>query len=48
MELEIPVMPVPVFDGASQQFWSSYEADLMQMLRIAVRFCYRAGTCGCW
>lgn len=34
MELEIPLLPVPVFDGTSQQFWRSYEADLLQMLRI--------------
>jgi predicted Rossmann-fold nucleotide-binding protein len=34
MELEIPVLPVPIFEGASKQFWQSYEADLLQMLRI--------------
>lgn len=34
MELEIPVLPVPLFGGTSQQFWRSYEADLLQMLRV--------------
>jgi len=34
MELEKPVLPVPMFDGASAQFWRSYETDLMQLLQI--------------
>jgi predicted Rossmann-fold nucleotide-binding protein len=34
MELEMPLLPVPLFGGKSAEFWSSYETDLIQKLRI--------------
>jgi predicted Rossmann-fold nucleotide-binding protein/nucleoside 2-deoxyribosyltransferase len=34
MELGIPVLPVPLFDGAAKDFWCSYEPDLIRMLQI--------------
>jgi hypothetical protein len=34
MELATAVLPVPLFEGAAQQFWDSYEPDLMRMLQI--------------
>jgi hypothetical protein len=34
MELEMPLLPVPLFGGTAEQFWRSYEADLIQRLRI--------------
>jgi hypothetical protein len=34
MELEIPLLPTPLFGGTAGQFWQSYESDLIRMLRI--------------
>lgn len=34
MELEIPLLPTPLFGGTAGQFWQSYEPDLIRMLRI--------------
>ncbi len=34
MELGIPLLPVPIFDGTAAEFWRSYESDLIPMLRI--------------
>lgn len=34
MELDIPLLPVPTFSGSAQEFWLSYEDDLMRILRI--------------
>jgi predicted Rossmann-fold nucleotide-binding protein len=34
MELDIPLLPVPSFGGSAQEFWCSYEVDLMRILQI--------------
>ena len=34
MELDIPLLPVPSFSGSAQEFWRSYEEDLMRILQI--------------
>jgi hypothetical protein len=34
MELGIPLLPVPLFDGTSKDFWYAYESDLKRALRI--------------
>jgi predicted Rossmann-fold nucleotide-binding protein len=34
MELETPVLPVPLFGGSAAEFWHFYEADLIRILRI--------------
>ena len=34
MELGHRVMPVPLFPGTAQDFWHSYEKELLQMLRV--------------
>ena len=34
MELEIPVLPAPQFRGTAEQFWDSYETELIRILQI--------------
>ena len=34
MELELPVLPVPMFGGASKEYWDAYRKDLIRKLRL--------------
>ena len=34
MELGIPVLPAPLFDGTAKDFWDAYESDLIRVLRL--------------
>jgi predicted Rossmann-fold nucleotide-binding protein len=33
-ELGIPVLPVPIFEGAAKEFWYAYRSDLLRELRL--------------
>jgi predicted Rossmann-fold nucleotide-binding protein len=34
IEHDIPVLPVPMFGGAAQEYWKAYRSELLQSLNI--------------